>query len=84
MIMPGNSREVVVKALEGLSSAPHTLASKVINDLDDAGFRVVEYVELSEIIRDLVGLIEAHDKFHLDDMAPAVIKAKALIEILAT
>ncbi|WKT94516.1 hypothetical protein QYR01_24255 [Brucella anthropi] len=43
MIMPGNSREVVVKALEGLSPAPHTLASKVINDLEDAGYRVVEY-----------------------------------------
>ncbi|WP_433762170.1 hypothetical protein [Brucella anthropi] len=81
--MPGNSREVVVKALEGLSSAPNILASKVINDLDDAGYRVVGYEELSEIIRDLVGLIEVGDKFHLDDMNPVVIRAKAPAEILA-
>lgn len=78
MIMPGNSREVVVKALEGLSPAPHTLASKVINDLDDAGFRVVEHQELSGIIRDLLDMVDASNTMH-----PSVIRAKALIEILA-
>lgn len=77
MIMPGNSREVVVKALEGLSLAPHTLASKVINDLEDAGFRVIEYQELSGIIRDLLDMVEAGSSMH-----PSVIRAKALIEIL--
>ncbi|KAF1008726.1 MAG: hypothetical protein E5299_01930 [Burkholderia gladioli] len=77
MIMPGNSREVVVKALEGLSLAPHTLASKIINDLEDAGFRVVEYQELSGIIRDLLDMAEGTGSMH-----PSVIRAKALIEIL--
>lgn len=78
MIMPGNSRDVVVKALEGLSPAPHTLASKVINDLEDAGFRIVEYQELSGIIRDLLDMAEGNASMH-----PSVIRAKALIEILA-
>ncbi|KAB2752335.1 MULTISPECIES: hypothetical protein [Brucella] len=78
MIMPGNSREVVVKALEGLTSAPHTLASKVINDLDDAGFRVVQYEELFGIVRDLLDMVDANASMH-----PSVIRAKALIEILA-
>ena len=77
MIMPGNSREVVVKALEGLSSAPNILASKVINDLDDAGFRVVERDELTGIIRDLLDMAEGNGTMH-----PSVIRAKALIEIL--
>lgn len=77
MIMPGNSREVVVKALEGLSSAPNILASKVINDLDDAGFRVVERDELTGIIRDLLDMAEGTGSMH-----PSVIRAKALIEIL--
>jgi len=78
MIMPGNSREVVVKALEGLSSAPNILASKVINDLDDAGFRVVQYEELLGIVRDLLDMVDANACMH-----PSVIRAKALIEILA-
>lgn len=83
MIMPGNSREVVVKALEGLSLAPHTLASKVINDLEDAGFRVVEHQELDGIIRGLLEVVAHYDNHRLDEMNPAVIKAKALLEILA-
>lgn len=78
MIMPGNSREVVVKALEGLSSAPNILASKVINDLDDAGFRVVELDELTGIIRDLLDMTNGNGSMH-----PSVIRAKALIEILS-
>lgn len=78
MIMPGNSREVVVKALEGLSSAPNILASKIINDLGDAGFRVVELDELTGIIRDLLDMVDANASMH-----PSVIRAKALIEILA-
>lgn len=84
MILPSNSRQTIVSALEGLSSAPQTLASKVVNDLSDAGFRIVDHQEIDEIIRELLRLIETHDKHRQDDMNDAVIKAKALLEILAT
>ncbi|PJO47204.1 hypothetical protein [Brucella pituitosa] len=84
MVMPGNSREVIVKALEGLSLAPHTLASKVVNGLSDAGFRIVDHQELATIIRELLVVIETYDKLGQEDMNKAVIEAKALIGILAS
>lgn len=83
MIMPGNSRQVVIDAMEGLTVAPNIVASKVVNDLSDAGFRVVEHQELDGIIRGLLEVVAHYDNHRLDEMNPAVIKAKALLEILA-
>lgn len=56
----------------------------MVNDLSDAGFRIIDLQELDGIIRELLRLIELHDKFRQDDMNEAVIKATALLEILAT
>ncbi|RRY09904.1 hypothetical protein EGJ58_10545 [Brucella anthropi] len=66
------------------SPAPHIAASKVVNDLDDAGYRIVEHHEIDGIIRRLIELVEEDDKLILGGTHPAVIKAKAILEILNT
>lgn len=82
MILPGNCHQTIVDALEGLTFAPQTLASTVVHNLSEAGFRIVDLQELDGIIRELLRLVEKHDKLRQDDMNEAAIKAKALLEIL--
>ncbi|GEM_PF-1613534 len=83
MFLPGNSRETIIDALEGLTDHPQIIASRVTNALSDAGFRVVHLDELSEILRGLLVAIEHHDRQGVDSMNPAVIKAQALLLMLS-
>lgn len=56
----------------------------MVNDLDDAGYRIVEHHEIDGIIRRLIELVEEDDKLIPGGTHPAVIKAKAILEILNT
>ncbi|NTF33893.1 hypothetical protein [Rhizobium skierniewicense] len=82
MILPGNSRTVIVDALSGLSEMPQIAASKVVNDLSDAGLNIVHYDETVAIIRGLLELIKNTDKDTSRNLA--VLHAKALCEPLST
>ncbi|WPE19840.1 hypothetical protein [Shinella zoogloeoides] len=82
MILPGNARQVIIDALAGFSEAPNITASKVINDLEDAGFRVVDYRELTNIIEKLIAVIKALDPAGKAELTDGIVLAKALIEVM--
>ncbi|MRN66417.1 hypothetical protein [Brucella sp. 10RB9213] len=81
--MPRGAREAVLKALSSVTESPNLYGAVVLNALDDSGHRVVNLEELSEILRELLQLVETHDKHRLDELNPAVVKARALLEILS-
>lgn len=83
MILPGNSRQVIVDAINDSPVAPHATTSKIVNDLVDAGYGIVHRDELTQILTGLLSIIRVLDKDaeFLTDMDVA--KAKALRELLA-
>ena len=82
MILPANARQVIIDALGGFTEAPNITASKIIHDLEDAGFRVVDYGELTMVLEKLLSLITDLDRVGQTELSDGVVLAKALIEVL--
>ncbi|WP_320203027.1 hypothetical protein [Agrobacterium rosae] len=83
MILPGNSRQVIVDAINDSPIAPHATTSKIVNDLADAGYGIVHRDELTKMLTGLLSIINVLDRDaeFLTDMDVA--KAAALREMLA-
>ncbi|MGV1870869.1 hypothetical protein [Agrobacterium rosae] len=83
MILPGNSRQVIVDAINDSPIAPHATTSKIVSDLTEAGYGIVHRDEMIDILNGLLRIIKRFDKKGdtLTDMDVA--KAKALCDLLA-
>ncbi len=83
MILPGNSRQVIVAAIDDSPIAPHATTSKIVNDLADAGYGIIHRDELTHVLTGLLSIIHVLDKNaeFLTDMDVA--KATALRQMLA-
>lgn len=82
MIMPGNSRETVVTALEPFTSAPHAAAAEVVNSLEERGFRVVHVDECGELIKRLTALAKDLLPEKNREMHPDLLMAEAFTIML--
>ncbi len=83
MILPGNSRQVILDALADCQIPPHAAASKIADDLFSAGYGVIHRAEMIDILTGLVTIIKNYDEIGqtLTDMRMA--KATALCELLS-
>ncbi|MCM2432120.1 hypothetical protein [Agrobacterium rosae] len=83
MILPGNSRQVIVDAINDSPIAPHATTSKIVSDLSSEGYAIVHRDELTNVLTGLLSIIKVldTDAEFLTDMDVA--KATALRELLA-
>lgn len=83
MILPGNSRQVILDALADCQIPPHAVTSKIVGDLSRAGYGIVHREELIDILTGLTMIIKAYDETGetLTDMPVA--KAITLCELLS-
>lgn len=82
MIMPGNSRQIILDALQDFTETPHLAASKTINDLGDGGFRVVAYEELAGILQGMIDLVDSREPSRSMLTSGSYILAKAMLEVM--
>ncbi|WP_320197089.1 hypothetical protein [Agrobacterium rosae] len=83
MILPGNSRQVIVDAIADCPLPPHATSSKIVGDLCSAGYGIVHREELINILTGLITIIKDYDEKGemLTDMRVA--KAMALCDLLS-
>lgn len=76
MILPGNSRQVILDALADCQISPHAVTSKIVGDLCSAGYGIVHREELIDILTGLITIIKDYDE--KGEMLTDMLVAKAL------
>lgn len=83
MILPGNSRQVIVAAINGSPIAPHSTTSTIVSDLADAGYGIIDRGELAQVFTGLLSIIKVLDGDGQFATDIDVTKAKQMRELLA-
>lgn len=83
MILPGNSRQVILDALADCQIPPHAVSSKIVGDLSKGGYGIVHREELIDILTGLITLIKGYDKAGETLTDVRVAKAIALCDLLS-
>lgn len=83
MILPGNSRQVIVDAIADCPIAPHATTSKIVSDLTREGYAIVHREELIDILNGLMTIIKRFDKDGETLTDIDVAKATVLCDLLA-
>ncbi|POO56241.1 hypothetical protein [Agrobacterium rosae] len=83
MILPGNSRQVIVDAIADCPIAPHATTSKIVSDLSNAGYAIVHRDEMIDILNGLMTIIKRFDNDGETLTDIDVAKATVLCDLLA-